>query len=262
MCSPSRGAWRVWRRAGPAGEPHRQGAAPRPSRSPDGRPPRRTPGPASCARSGCRCGCTTLPTGTPGVPEELRRCRRPAVAGTTPAGARRSGRAPATRPAAVASAGSAAQAGSPSTSRSAAHCASVATAIATQQSSRPYSSTPAVWYRFCGAAAGPRLPARSSSAPYGRVLDHLLGGDVQRGVDHRRLDQAPLAGAVAVLEGEQQPEQRVQPGVGIADAVGLDGQPVRLAGQPGEPGRVLDHEGERRPGPATGRRARSRASAP
>ncbi len=80
----------------------------------------------------------------------------------------------------------------------------------------------------------------------GRVLDHLLGRDVEGGVDHGRLHQAALAGVVPVLEGQQQPDQGVQPGIGVPDAVGLDGEEVLVSGQPGQPGGVLDHEGERR----------------
>ena len=50
----------------------------------------------------------------------------------------------------------------------------------------------------------------------------------------------------AVLQREQQADERVQPGVRVADAVRLDGLLVGMPGQPGEPGRVLDDEGERR----------------
>ena len=179
-------------------------------RPPGGRPPRRSPGAAAAASSGWWCGCMTLPTGTPA--SHRHSTISSAGAGAAPArpGARRCGRAARTRPAAVSSAGSVAHSGSPSASRSATHCSSVATAIATQLSSRP------VVVETGGAVEVLRRGARAPVAgpleqrAVGRVLDDLLGGDVERGVDHRRLDQRALAGAVAVLEREQQAEQRVQ----------------------------------------------------
>ena len=133
------------------------------ARSPGDRLPRRTHGPrvgagraGDAAASPCRRGHRRS--------RAARQLRPPSAIGTIPAAARRSGRARATSRL-VCSAGSTAQAGSPSTRRSAPHCWSVATAMATQQSSRPHSSGPATWYTPCGAAAGPRFPPRESTAP-------------------------------------------------------------------------------------------------
>ena len=245
MCSPSSGAWRVWSRSGP--RENRIGSVlhrdvPITGWSTSSKNPR------------CRelrqvrlaVRLHDLADRHAGVPEELRRsssagrsrhhaCRCSSIrscARTRPVGG---------RPAS----GSAAHAGSPSASRSAAHCSSVATAIATQQSSRPYSSTPAVWYRFCGAATGPRLPARSSSAPYAECSITCSAATFRAASTMAASTRPPSPVRSRCAEGEQQPEQRVEPGVGIADAVRLERQPVRLAGQPREPGRVLDDEGER-----------------
>ncbi len=66
----------------------------------------------------------------------------------------------------------------------------------------------------------------------------------ERGVDHRRLDEGTLAGAVAVSEGDEQADQRVEPGVGVADPVRLDRQQVGMPGEPRQTGGVLDDERE------------------
>ena len=49
-----------------------------------------------------------------------------------------------------------------------------------------------------------------------------------------------------MLEREQQADQRVDPGVGIADAVGLERQVIRVSRHPGESRSVLDGVGEGR----------------
>ena len=106
--------------------------------------------------------------------------------------------------------------------------------------------------RWCGRLVEVlRRRARAAVAGAGEqravrgVLDHLLGGDVQRGVDHRRLDERTLAGAVAVAERDEQADQRVEPGVGVADPVRLVREQIGMPGQPGQARRVLDDERER-----------------
>ena len=78
------------------------------------------------------------------------------------------------------------------------------------------------------------------------VLDHLLGGDVECGVHHGDFDKAALAALPAVLQREQEAEERVQARVGIPDGVRLEREQIGMSRQPRESRRVLDHEGEGR----------------
>ena len=80
----------------------------------------------------------------------------------------------------------------------------------------------------------------------GGELNRLLGADVDGSIDHGCLHQATFAGSLAVLEREQEPEQSMQSGVRVPDAVGLEREQVRVPGQRGEPRGILDHEGEGR----------------
>ena len=65
----------------------------------------------------------------------------------------------------------------------------------------------------------------------GGVLDRLLGGDVECGIDHRGFDEPAFARPPAMLEREHQAEQRVESSVGITDAVRLKREKI---GMPGE----------------------------
>ena len=58
------------------------------------------------------------------------------------------------------------------------------------------------------------------------------------------------------------PNSACSPALGSPTQYGSNGQQVRVPGQPGEPGRVLDDEGERGRGRATARRGRNPACAP
>ena len=93
--------------------------------------------------------------------------------------------------------------------------------------------------------AGSAVAGSAEEGAVRRELDHLLRRHVERSIDHGGLDQATFACLLAVLEGKQQAPERVQPGVGVTDAIRLEGKHVRVSGQPGEPRRVLDDERER-----------------
>ena len=80
----------------------------------------------------------------------------------------------------------------------------------------------------------------------GGVLDDLLGGDVERGVDHRRLDEHSLPCAAPMFQGHQQGVERVDAGVRITDRIRLVRVAVGIAGEPTDPGCRLDDVGERR----------------
>ena len=90
------------------------------------------------------------------------------------------------------------------------------------------------------------VPGPFEQGAVGGELNRLLGRNVECGIDHRRLHQAAFTGPLPVLEREQQAVQRVEPGVGVTDAVGLEREQVRMSGEPGETGGVLDDEGEGR----------------
>ena len=92
----------------------------------------------------------------------------------------------------------------------------------------------------------PAVPVTGQERAVGGGLDHLLRRDVQSGIDHRRLDEASFARPRPVLERDHQAEQRMEPGVGVTDGVGLEREEIGVSRQPGEPRGVLDHEGERR----------------
>ena len=79
-----------------------------------------------------------------------------------------------------------------------------------------------------------------------RVLDDLLGGDVERGVDHRGLDPDAIARAPPMRQGQHQRVEAVHTGVRVADRIRFHRILVGMAGQPGDAGGVLDHVRERR----------------
>ena len=101
-----------------------------------------------------------------------------------------------------------------------------------------------------GRGSAARPPVRgfrcAAAGPVGGVLDHLLGGDVERGVDHGRLDEYTLSGLPPVLERQQQRVERVDARVRIADRVGLVRVAVGISRQPTQSGGILDDVGERR----------------
>ena len=103
-----------------------------------------------------------------------------------------------------------------------------------------------------GRGRRPSVPVPPEHGAVGGVLHDLLGGDAQRRVHHRRLDEDAFPGLPAVLQGDEQAAERVGAGVGVAQAVGRHRVLVGVPGHPGEAGGVLDHEGEGRlvpPGP-------------
>jgi hypothetical protein len=81
------------------------------------------------------------------------------------------------------------------------------------------------------------------------VLDDLLGGDVQGDLDHRHLEQHPLAGAVAPGERGDESEGCVEPRQWVARAAGRHGRAVGVAGQPGHARQLLHRGGEADPVP-------------
>ena len=141
-------------------------------------------------------------------PRGARRCRRRSARRTSSTGGRRWRRAASRRPPRSRAPGPSptrarrARRAGPATARRS------ATAIATHASRPPSSSASAARYRFCGGRSGSAVAVPLEQGAVGGVLDDLLGGDVQRRVDHRRLDQHALAGAPAVLEREEQAAQR------------------------------------------------------
>ena len=130
---------------------------------------------------------------------------------------------PAIRPAAVRNAGSSAHSGSPMTRRRASHCSSVATARATQECVAAVFVRTRSLVQILGRCAGSAIPATSEQRAVRGDFDRLLSGDVHRRFDHCRLDQAAFTGSLPVLEGEKQPEERMQSGVGITDEYGPNG---------------------------------------
>ena len=80
--------------------------------------------------------------------------------------------------------------------------------VGRRPSSTSHCSGVSVAYTPCGAAHGLRLPSRSSALPYAVHSIDQLGGDVERGFEHRRLDQAADPGPVARLEREQRRRTR------------------------------------------------------
>ena len=91
----------------------------------------------------------------------------------------------------------------------------------------------------------PAVAVAAQQRAVGGVLDQLLGPDGEGGVDHGRLDQRATIAPVTPLEGERQRDHAVEPGVRVADAVRRHRVGVGVAGEPGQPGGVLDHERER-----------------
>ena len=67
------------------------------------------------------------------------------------------------------------------------------------------------------------------------VLDHLLRGDVERGLDHRGLDEDALTGPVADFERGERGEHGVQCRERVARAAHEHGQAVGIAGEPRHP---------------------------
>ena len=96
----------------------------------------------------------------------------------------------------------------------------------------------------CGGGTAVALALQQVSV--GRVLDDLLGGDVERRVDHRGLDSDALPGAAPVCQRQHQRVEAMHAGVRVADRIRFHRILVGMAGQPGDPGCVLDDIGERR----------------
>ena len=135
-----------------------------------------------------------------------RRCRRGRVRRTTARARRRSRRA---RPAGRrrwSGRRRSPTSGSPSTPTSARHSSSEVIESAT------HCSWPAHAYTPCGVPGAPRLPVALEQRAVRRPCDDRLGGDVQRHLGHRHLDQLALARAVAVLQRGQHRERAVDPG--------------------------------------------------
>ena len=127
---------------------------------------------------------------------------------------------------------------------------------------RPSSSASARQVQVLGRGGRPSVPVALEERAVGRVLDDLLGGDVERGVDHRRLDErrprrcaggAPARGAGRTARGcrrSSRPRSTARPG-------------SRPGTRSSTSARRRPRSRRRRPGcRATGRRARSRASGP
>ena len=108
-----------------------------------------------------------------------------------------------------------------------------------------------VAYTPCGAAHGLRLPSRSTACAVRGPLDDRLGRDVERGLEHGRLDQRADAGAVAQLEGDERADHRVHAAVRVARTALDAGLVVDVTGEPGQPGHLL--HGLREAGPVAPR---------
>ena len=177
---------------------------------------------ASWGRSGWSWGCITLPTGTP------------ASHSTVDDLVRRPGAAPLPQvlvdpvvPARPGRPWSPARGRPPTPDRpvrraSAAHCSSVATAIGHPPVVAPVLVGTGDLVEVLRRRRGPTVPGPFEQRAIGRELNRLLGRDVEGGIDHGRLHQAPFTGALPVLEREQQAVQGVEPRVGITDAIGLE----------------------------------------
>src|SRR5690349_24903980 len=72
-----------------------------------------------------------------------------------------------------------------------------------------------------------------------RVLGDLLGGHRRRHLDHGHLDQLPLAGAVAVLDGGDERGGGVDTDGGIDEPARDDGRTALVAGAPRHAGDLL-----------------------
>ena len=98
--------------------------------------------------------------------------------------------------------------------------------------------------------------------PLLRVFQHDLGGDVQCRLHHRRFDLHPGAGAVPDLARRDRRERRMQARQGIADPTRNQRRAVGEA-RSSRPCRwPAPWSARSRPGRATGRPARTRASGP
>ena len=107
----------------------------------------------------------------------------------------------------------------------------------------------------------PRLPSRVSRRPARGVLDHLLGRDVERGLEQRHLDELPLARCGAGARGPAAGRRRR-----ACRRSGRRRRARRAAGRDSpssRPARSPARSSSRSPcGRATGRRARRPACAP
>ena len=72
------------------------------------------------------------------------------------------------------------------------------------------------------------------------VLDDLLGGEVERGTDHRALEVHPAAGAPPVLERQEERDGGVRTAHRVGDARRRLRAPIREATDPGDPGLRFD----------------------
>ena len=134
----------------------------------------------------------------------------------------------------VASAGSVAHAGSPERVDAAPrHCSSVATEIASHVSST--ATRVQALRRDVRAAVAVALEQVAVRG----LLDHQLGGGVERALDHRHLEEAAAPGRLALGEPDEQRERRVHARVRVARALLDAGLVVGVAGDPREPGDLL-----------------------
>ena len=245
MCSPSSGAWRVWNRSGPRESRigrvlHRD--VPITGWSTSSKKPRC----AQLLEVRLTVRLHDLADGHASVPQELHDVvGRPVTAPRLqvlvdpvvrpgPAVGGRRGRVAPPTP------------GRPSASRSAVHCSSVATAIATQQSSRPYSSTPAglvqvLRRRDRAPVAGPlqqRAVRASARSPARRRCSARRRPWPPRPGRPRRCGRgAPARAAARPARAARRWDRRRS----TARAAAGRARPVSHV----RPGRVLDHEGER-----------------
>ena len=155
-------------------EPHRAACCSGKAPTPDGRPLRRIGGP-ELSQLGLAVRLHDLADRHTGCPQSST-IRRPAGRGTTPPGLHRGARAPGPPPG---------RPGRdrrpprrPTTRHNDDHCSSVATAIATQESSRPCSSGPATC-RDLRRRAGATVTGSAEQGAVGRELDHLLRSDIR-----------------------------------------------------------------------------------
>ena len=174
----------------------------------------------AAARSGWRWGCITLPTGTP-------TSHRRSTTSSAERARHHSPRSASIRSCSLDPPVGVGQAGVRRPFRLfRGHGGATTTARRWQRRSLP-SSRPDRIRRGRQPGRGSAAPQRDRDYRHGRGvrrrrrLDDLLGGDIDRGIDHRCLDEPTLAGPLPVLEREHQTEQRVEPRVGVTDAVRL-----------------------------------------
>jgi NAD(P)-dependent dehydrogenase (short-subunit alcohol dehydrogenase family) len=112
-----------------------------------------------------------------------------------------------------------------------------------------------------GRSGGTAVAGAGDAPAGGGPLEHGLGRDRERGLDHGCLDQAAHPGAVALVEGHERGDRCVHAAVGVARTAGDAGLVVGVPGHPGHARDLLHGLGEAGAvAPRTGEASRGRTA--